>query len=152
MQFHIPQYIDIEDKLFGPLTIWQAIYVAGGGGGIYLMYRVIPYIFISAPIMLGIAVITWALAFYPKEKLGKPFIEVLEAGFNYMVGTKLYTWKKTTKESAGGEEEQFLGSQMPRTPTVPSGKLSSASFNIDVKGPEQAEETGHESNDKISNV
>lgn len=140
MQFHIPQYIDIEDKIFGPLTLKQAIYVAGGGGGIYLAYRVIPYIFISAPIMLGIAVITWALAFYPKEKLGKPFIEILEAGFNYMMGSKLYTWKKTTKESTMGGEEQFLSSQMPSTPSVSSGKLSSASFNVDVKGPEQSEE------------
>ena len=140
MQFHIPQYIDIEDKLFGPLTIWQAIYVAGGGGAIYLAYRIIPSIFFSAPVILGFAVITWALAFYPKEKLGKPFIEVLEAGFSYMMGAKLYTWKKTTKESTMGGEEQFLGSQMPRTPAVPSGKLSSASFNIDVRGPQKVEE------------
>ncbi len=57
MQFHIPQYIDIEDKLFGPLTLKQAIYVLGGGGGIYLMYRIIPSIFFAAPIMLGIAVL-----------------------------------------------------------------------------------------------
>ena len=137
MQFHIPQYIDIEDKLFGPLTLKQAIYVLGGGGGIYLMYRIIPSIFFAAPIMLGIAVLTWALAFYPKEKLGKPFIERLEAGFSYMMGAKLYTWKKTTKESTMGKEEQFLGAQMPGTPSVPSGRLSNASFDIDVKGPEK---------------
>lgn len=137
MQFHIPQYIDIEDKIFGPLTLKQAIYVAGGGGGIYLVYRVIPSIFFSAPVMIGIAVITWALAFYPKEKLGKPFIEVLEAGFYYMMGSKLYTWKKTTKEPTMGKEEIFLGSQMPGTPSVPSGKLSSASFNVDVRGPSE---------------
>ena len=42
MQFHIPQYIDIEDKLFGPLTLKQAVYVAGGLGGAYLAYRIIP--------------------------------------------------------------------------------------------------------------
>ena len=140
MQFHIPQYIDIEDKIFGPLTLKQAIYVAGGGGGIYLAYRVIPSIFFSAPVIIGIAVITWALAFYPKEKLGKPFIEVLEAGFNYMIGSKLYTWKKTTKEPTMGGEENFLGSQMPSTPSVSTGKLSNASFNIDVRGPEKVED------------
>ncbi len=32
MQFHVPQYIDIEDKLFGSLTLKQGIYVAGVGG------------------------------------------------------------------------------------------------------------------------
>ena len=135
MQFHIPQYIDIEDKLFGPLTLKQAIYVAGGLGGGYLIYRLIPYIFLSAPIIFAIGVFTWALAFYPKEKLGRPFVEVLEAGFNYMLRDKLYTWKKTTVEPTAGKEEEFKGSPIPQTPLVSSNKLSSASFNLDVRGP-----------------
>lgn len=139
MQFHIPQYIDIEDKLFGPLTLKQAIYVAGGGGGIYLAWRVIPYLFLKAPVILAIAGLTWALAFYPKEKLGKPFIDILEAGFNYMLRDKLYTWKKTTKEATAGKEEEFVGALIPTTPSIPSGKLSNASFNLDVKGPEKDE-------------
>jgi hypothetical protein len=29
MQFRVPQFIDIEDKLFGPLTFKQFIYLAG---------------------------------------------------------------------------------------------------------------------------
>ncbi|OHA80019.1 MAG: hypothetical protein A2747_00970 [Candidatus Yonathbacteria bacterium RIFCSPHIGHO2_01_FULL_44_41] len=140
MQFHIPQYIDIEDKLFGPLTLKQAIYVAGGGGGIYLVWRIIPYIVIKAPIILAIAVLTWALAFYPKEKLGKPFIEILEAGFNYMMRDKLYTWKKAPKEPTTKSEEEFIPSQPAPTPIVPSGKLSNASFNLDVRGPKIAQE------------
>lgn len=138
MQFHIPQYIDIEDKLFGPLTLKQAIYLAGGGGGIYLVWRIIPYIVVKGPIILVVALLTWALAFYPKEKLGKPFIEILEAAFNYSMREKLYTWKKTTKEVALGKEEVFVPSQPVSTPTVPSGKLSSASFNLDVRGPQIA--------------
>lgn len=133
MQFHIPQYIDIEDKLFGPLTLKQAIYLAGGAGGIYLFWRIIPYFFIKAPIILVIAILTWALAFYPKEKLGKPFIDILEAGFSYLLKDKLYTWKKTTKE-ATQKDEDFLPSQPIATPSVSVGKLSNASFNLDVKG------------------
>ncbi|MDO8604111.1 MAG: PrgI family protein [bacterium] len=134
MQFHIPQYIDIEDKIFGPLTLKQAIYVAGGVGGAYLVWRTVPYIFISAPLIFGIGLLAWALAFFPREKLGRPFIEVLEAGFNYMLRDKLYTWKKTTKEAVAGKEEQFLPSEPLSTPVVPSGKLSSTSFNLDVRG------------------
>lgn len=142
MQFHFPQYIDIEDKLFGPLTLKQAIFVAGGVGGAYVSFTYIPYLAISAPIIAGIGVLTWALAFYPKEKLGRPFIEVLEAGFNYFVRDKLYTWKKTTKEPTLGKEEQFLPSQGPMTPVVSSGKLASSSFALDVKGSET--ESGEE--------
>lgn len=136
MQFHFPQYIDIEDKLFGPLSLKQAIFVAGGIGGAYVAFTYIPYLAISAPIIAGIGVLTWALAFYPKERLGRPFIEVLEAGFNYFLRDKLYTWKKTTKEPSLGKEEQFLSSQGPMTPAVSSGKLASSSFALDVRGPE----------------
>lgn len=135
MQFHIPQYIDIEDKLFGPLTLKQAIYVVGGIGGSYLIYRLIPYIFISLPIILALGLLTWALAFYPKEKLGKPFMGVLEAGFNYFIGSKLYTWKKTTKEQAVGKEEPFQSAQgvsNVSSATIAMGKLSSTSFNLDI--------------------
>jgi len=135
MQFHIPQNIDIEDKLFGSLTLKQAIYLAGGAGGAYLFYRLIPYLFLSAPLIAGIGVLTWALAFYPKEKLGKPFIEILEAGLQYALKDKLYTWKKTTEKIQPGKEEAFIPSKAPATPAVPSGKLSSASFGLDIKGP-----------------
>ena len=135
MQFHIPQYIEIEDKLFGPLTLKQAIYIVGGAGGAYLLYRLIPWIFVSLPLIIALAVLTWALAFYPKEKLGKPFMGVLEAGFNYLIGSKLYTWKKTTKEQALGKEEAFVSAQT--AVSVPSGsvtlgKLSNTSFGLDV--------------------
>lgn len=150
MQFHIPQYIDIEDKLFGPLTLKQAIYVAGGAGGAYVVYRIFPgYLFISAPIILGILVLTWALAFYPKEKLGKPFIEILEAAFNYTIKEKLYTWKKTKKEPELGAEEMFTPSLPTATPSVPRGTLSSASFGLDVKGPSKTEEKILGNDDRI---
>lgn len=139
MQFHIPQYIDIEDKLFGPLTLKQAIYVVGGVGGAYLVYRAIPILFIKAPLILGIAALTWALAFYPKEKLGKPFIEILEAALNYTLKNKLYTWKKTEKEPALGAEKEFSSASLPVPPSIPSGTLASKSFELDVRKPQSGE-------------
>lgn len=142
MQFHIPQYIDIEDKLFGPLTLKQAIFVVGGIGGAYLVYRVVPILFLKAPLILGIAVLTWALAFYPKERLGKPFIEILEAAFNYAIKDKLYTWKKTPKTPTQSTEKEFTPTSIPFAPNVSSGTLTSKSFELDVKKPgaEGAEE------------
>lgn len=140
MQFHIPQYIDIEDKLFGPLTLKQGVYLAGGLGGIYLFWRIIPYMFIKAPVILAVAILTWALAFYPKEKLGKPFIEILEAAFNFMIREKLYTWKKESKEPVFKKTEVTLPVSSIPTPSVSTGKLSSASFNLDVRGKEEGRE------------
>ncbi len=99
-----------------------------------MVYRLLPnYLFISAPIIAGIAVLTWALAFYPTEKLGRPFIEILEAGFNYAIKDKLYTWKKTTKEAKLGTEEVFTPSLPTATPFVPRGSLSSASNALEMR-------------------
>lgn len=140
MQFHIPQYIEIEDKIFGPLTLKQAIYVAGGGGAIYLVYRIFgSYLFIGAPLMAALAVLTWALAFYPREKLGRPFIEVLEAGLSYMLKDKLYTWKKTPKVLKDSEET-FTPSKIASAPAIPKGKISSTSFDLGVKNPKKEDD------------
>ncbi|MBI3634311.1 MAG: PrgI family protein [Candidatus Yonathbacteria bacterium] len=145
MQFHIPQYIDIEDKIFGPLTIKQAIFVAGGIGGAYVFYKLIPWFFLSAPLIVGIGILTWALAFYPVRNLGKPFIEILEAGFKYSIKNKLYLWKKKVERPKDKTEEAFVSAQLPApTPAIPKGRLSGASFDIDVKGPERADDSDRE--------
>lgn len=141
MQFHFPQYVDIEDKVFGPLTIKQAIFVAGGLGAAYFVYRIFTnYIFIAVPIIAGIAVLTWALAFFPKERLGRPFIEIVEAWLGYMTKSRLYTWKRTTKEPSLYKEEEFIGSTPQNTQVVSVGKLSSRSFELDTKSNTQTEE------------
>ncbi|TSC80302.1 MAG: hypothetical protein G01um101429_152 [Parcubacteria group bacterium Gr01-1014_29] len=31
-QFQVPQFIEVEDKIFGPLTTKQFFYLLGGGG------------------------------------------------------------------------------------------------------------------------
>ena len=137
MQFHIPQYIELEDKIFGSLTFKQGLYIAGGAGGAYLVYRIIPFTFIAIPLIVGIGVLTWALAFYPVEKLGKPFVNILEAAFYYTVRGKLYTWKKSTKESIADKNQEFISSQPSVIPSVPYGKLSSASHGLDVLNPKK---------------
>jgi hypothetical protein len=37
-QFHVPQFIEVEDKIFGPLTLKQFLYVIGGAGIVFIMY------------------------------------------------------------------------------------------------------------------
>ena len=91
MQFKVPQFIDIEDKIFGPLTWKQFIYVAGGGGLCYLLYKTL-WLPIAAPLILGVAVLAGSLAFYKINN--KPFIFTLQASVKYFIRTKLYIWKK----------------------------------------------------------
>ena len=105
MQYQVPQFIDVEDKIFGPFTFKQFIYIIGGIGLSYLLYRFIPSLILSAiPIVIVLA-LSAALAFYRVNN--RPFINVLESAFRYSLGSRLYLWKKDEKKQAVMQSAQM---------------------------------------------
>lgn len=91
MRFEVPQFIEIEDKIVGPLTWRQFVYLAGGTGilvFIYLKFSIIVFVFLGLP--LGI--LAFSLAFHRINN--RPFSVFLESFVNYMMRKKLYLWKK----------------------------------------------------------
>jgi len=98
MQYQVPQFIDVEDKIFGPFTFKQFIYIIGGLALSYLIYRLIPSLIFSAIPIIIVLAISGALAFYKVND--RPFINVLESAFRYGIGSKLYIWKKEDKKQA----------------------------------------------------
>ena len=91
MQFKVPQFLDIEDKIFGPFTFKQFVYLAGGAGLCFVIYKLLG-LFLGAIPILAIAGLSLALTFYRPNN--KPFINMIEAGFNYLTQDKLYIWKR----------------------------------------------------------
>ncbi len=91
MRFEVPQFIEVEDKIFGPLTWRQFLYLSGGVGMAVVMFFTLPFILF---VILGIplAVLAAALSFYPINN--RPFSYFLEAMFNYTLAPKLYLWRK----------------------------------------------------------
>jgi len=90
MRFEVPQFIDIEDKIFGPLTWRQFLYLGGGIGlGVVLFFiNKIIFLIFGLPLMA----LAGALSFYPVNN--RPFSFFLEAVFNYIGSNKLYLWQK----------------------------------------------------------
>lgn len=91
MRFEVPQFIEIEDKIFGPLTWRQFLYLGGGLGMavvIFFTTNFIVFIFFGLPL----ALLAGALAFYPINS--RPFSFFLEALFNYLTKQRLYLWRK----------------------------------------------------------
>ena len=90
MQFEVPQFIEIEDKIFGPLT-WRQFLYLGGGVGLAVaifFYSFLLFVFFGLPL----ALLAGALAFYPVNN--RPFSYFLEAIINYLRGQRLYLWRK----------------------------------------------------------
>lgn len=91
MRFEVPQFIDIEDKIFGPLTWRQFLYLGGGVGMavvIFLTTNFIVFVLVGLPI----ALLALALSFYPVNN--RPFSFFLEAMFNYITRQRMYFWRK----------------------------------------------------------
>jgi hypothetical protein len=136
MQFQTPQFIDIEDKIFGPLTAKQFVYLAGGAGLCVLAYLFLPLI-IAIFVIPAVAILAGALAFYQVNN--KPFVHVLEAALRYISNSRLYLWKKKAKKVVK-QQELVQDSATSYIPTVRESTLTNMSWNLTVEDEKQAEE------------
>src|SRR3989344_1328479 len=135
-KFIVPQFIDIENKILGPVTVRQFITVAVGGGFMFVAYRLADFslFLIEAAIIL---IITAVIAFLRFN--GLPF----HIFFLNMVGTykkpMLRVWlKEETRRSSGGKKKQSKKDQeekyfVPKN-SISSEKLSELALIIDTGG------------------
>jgi len=129
MEYQVPQFIEVEEKIFGPLSLKQFIYIAGGVGICVALVLYLPRV-IGVALAIPLAIFTFALAFYKVNN--KPFIEILEAGFNYYFGSRLYLWKR---------EEHKAAIPAPTTPAVEvrqklgisQNRLHDLAWSLDIK-------------------
>ena len=132
MKFQVPQFIEIEDKIFGPLTLKQFIYLAGGGGLSYIIYALLPLYIAAVPIILVVG-LSLALAFYKINN--KPFIIMLEAALRYAASAKLYIWRKEnrkvtpTSHDKPADPGEISGVFVPR---LSDSKLKDLSWSLDI--------------------
>ncbi|TSC86995.1 MAG: hypothetical protein G01um10148_100 [Parcubacteria group bacterium Gr01-1014_8] len=132
MQFQVPQFIEVEDKIFGPLTFKQFVYVAGGGGLAYLIWRVLP-IYLAAPLVAGSLGLGAALAFMQYN--GRPFILALEHGFYFFLRSKLYLWnnQRRNKKLAASANEQHQQTPEIYVPKLSESRLHELAWSLDIK-------------------
>jgi hypothetical protein len=129
MRFEVPQFIEIEDKIIGPLTWRQFVYVAGGVGIITILYLSLPFL-IAVIIGLPIGVLSASLAFHRVNN--RPFSIFLESLVAYTTKKKLYLWKRETTQSVI-EKTYVPSSELNRSQ---QGSLSSLSRKIEHHLPE----------------
>ena len=142
MRFQVPQFIEVEDKIFGPLTFKQFIYVAGSFGICAVAFTLLPKFlafFVSVPVAgLGVA-----LAFFKVNE--RPFAMMIENFFKFHTSGKLYIWKKSAPpkvsaaEVAAGESLNQL-----HVPKLSGSRLRDLTFELDVK-----QQTNPVTNDKL---
>ena len=91
MQFKVPQFLEIEDKIFGPFTFKEFVYLVGGAGICYILFKLLGIWLGAIPILL-VAGFSLALTFYHPN--GKPFLNMVESAIKFAMQSKLYIWKR----------------------------------------------------------
>lgn len=132
MRFEVPQFIEIEDKIFGPFTWRQFIYLVGGVGFavvLFFVFNIFIFILIGVPIG-GLGIL---LAFYQVNN--RPFVNYLAAIVGYASKSKRYLWRKTGTGIYGNQPSQDDPDTNLSIKTPRSGKnsLSSLSKQLELK-------------------
>jgi hypothetical protein len=127
MKYQVPQFIEVEDKIFGPLTLKQFLYVSGGAAIGFILWSLLPRflaILIGAP-TVGFFL---ALAFYQSN--GRPFVLTVESAVKYFFSTKLYIWKKEDKKPEAAKAAQTDPNLF--VPKLSDSKLRELTWSLDI--------------------
>lgn len=90
-QFQVPQFIDVEDKILGPITMRQFFIMLiplGVGILFYFLLRFWLVVIIEIPLVIGCAV----FAFY--RPYGMRFSRFFSAFLSYSLKPRMFIWKR----------------------------------------------------------
>ena len=130
MQYQVPQFVEIEDKIFGPFTFKQFAYLAGAGGACLIFFTLLP-LWLAAILSLPFAALGAALAFYQVN--GRPFISALEHAISYYMGSKLYLWKQVERKVAATTAAEAAPRTDVQLPTMSESKLKDLAWSLNIK-------------------
>jgi len=91
MIFNVPQFIDVEDKVAGPLTAKQLFWMIVLGAILFLFWTIFEKGFFFA-LAIPTSVFFLALAFY--RPYNQSFIKFLSFIIFFLFRPKIYVWKK----------------------------------------------------------
>ena len=129
MRFEVPQFIEIEEKIFGPFTWKQFIYLGGGVGTAAVILFTMPFI-VFVLFGVPVAALGAALAFYPINN--RPFSIFLESMWRFYKANRTYYWRKRT-DIVYNNTSETSGSSHVTPPTRGSGGINSLSRKLELK-------------------
>ncbi|MGI9118107.1 MAG: PrgI family protein [Minisyncoccia bacterium] len=96
MQFQVPQFIEVEDKVVGPFTWKEFVYLAGGAGVCILSFKIFSSFFLALLVAAPFVTLSLLLTFYKVNE--QPFINIFQSMLSFYINKKIYIWKPPVKE------------------------------------------------------
>jgi len=149
-RFIVPQFIDTEDKILGPITVRQFVIVLVGALFEFLSYKLADFgLFLLETII--IAVLVGAFAFYKVN--GMPFhvfaVNFIETTFKK---PRIRVWHKEhikVQEFKNKDEDKKTEEIIPRKSPISHKKLSELSLIIDTGGIYKGEKDANIENNAV---
>jgi hypothetical protein len=139
MLFNIPQYIDVEDKIAGPFTAKQLLWMFGLGATLLVLWNILEKgaFFVAA---IPVAVIFMAFAFY--RPYSQPLIKFIGSAIVFVIKPKVYSWKRIVspgQERNRNQEEKKRGIPIKRKEALSADKIEALAKMLDSGGRERNE-------------
>lgn len=130
-QYQVPQFIDVEDKIFfGKITLRQFVFLAAGGAVMLISFYLLHF---AIFIFVGVLVLPVSLALAFGKINEMPITKIAASALNYLSKPRLYLWKqlppKKTVAAAAGAQETVLG----QIPKLTESKLQDLAWSLDIK-------------------
>ncbi len=111
MQFAVPQFTDVEDKIVAGLSFMQFGIVFGAGALIFAVYTISKNISVTIPMALLLGLPALILAFGRVN--GRPIYAIFGPLFSYITGGKLYVFHKQAKSLPQDYEVEMEVTEKP---------------------------------------
>lgn len=141
IQFQIPQNIDMEDKIVGPLTLTQFLYLLGGGLLIYVLFQSLGKGYFAVFILLSIPIALTALGLAFLKIQEQSLSHFIVAGIQYLTNPKVRIWHRRTNFqpilTAPVKEEKI---DIAPTKHVDKSALDQLAYKLDTQPLDKKEE------------
>ena len=132
MQYQVPQFIDIEDRIIGPLTLKQFIYLAFAAAILFVFWFLFKF-YIWIIVALPITAIAMSFAFIKIND--RPFLYFAIAAVSYFIKPRLYIFRTKPEVS---EQEKIRKQIIPASPVpeaeekITKSTLKELALNLDI--------------------
>src|SRR3989344_8002664 len=99
MQFQVPQFADVEDKIVGPLTLKQFLYIAAAAGLSLLLFFIVKF---WLWLIMSIFMIAGAAGLAMIKINGQPLIKMALSAIEFYWRPQTYVWQSETQKKEGG--------------------------------------------------
>lgn len=144
MQFPVPQFTEVEDRIIGPFTIKQFLILVAASGVIFFVYSTTKDYLVSGVAVVLVGIPGLVLAFAPFN--GRPIYASLFVFLNYWTRPKFFVFQKQAASRAAVQvkdlKQNALVPAASRPGEDPRSRLKKIQYQLEQREAQEAELLG----------